>query len=386
MEATRRTGVTDAAPICWCGEKNLQPYSPAYALCATCGTLVARLGLTADEVTVRDDEHAFYGREYWLSHQTQELGIPDIARRARVDLPERCMHWLQTLLRYKPPPARVLEVGCAHGGFVALLRWAGYDATGLELSPWVVEYARQTFGVPVLQGPIEEQSVPEGSLDAVILNDVVEHLPDPQGTLAACARLLKPDGVLVVQMPSFPEGQSYEELLARKSYFLNHMDGKAQREHLNLFSPRAARLLCDRLGFGHVDFVRAMFEVYDMYFVAGRQPLVRRDPEDLARGMTEPEHRIRQAWFDLLGRVATIEADRAARLNIIQRLDAECAARLAMIEQLNAALARSRAEAGRPLKWVARRLTRLSRRTLGLLWPRTQAAGARRQPRPGDGQ
>ena len=330
-------GTERGAPVCWCGERDLQPYSPAYALCATCGTLVARLGLTASATAVHDDDQAFYGKDYWLLHQIEDLGNPDITRRARTDLADRCMHWLRTVLRYAPPPARVLEVGCAHGGFVALLRWAGYDATGLELSPWVVDYARRTFDVPVLLGPVEEQAVPEGSLDVIVLNDVVEHLPDPLATLGACARLLKPDGVMVVQMPSFPEGTTYEELKARKSHFLNHMDGKAQREHLNLFSTRAARLLFDRLGFTHTDFVRAVFDVYDMYLVTSRQPLAPHDPNALAQALaTIPEGRVKLGWLDLLAQLEPLQADRAARLDVIQRLDAECTARQDVIQRLDA--------------------------------------------------
>jgi hypothetical protein len=59
-----------AAPTCWCGNPNTRPYSPEYALCAACGTLVSRAGLAPGEVAVDDDDHAFYGREYWLSHQS----------------------------------------------------------------------------------------------------------------------------------------------------------------------------------------------------------------------------------------------------------------------------------------------------------------------------
>jgi SAM-dependent methyltransferase len=337
-----------AAPTCWCGNPNTRPYSPEYALCAACGTLVSRAGLAPGEVAVDDDDHAFYGREYWLSHQSSHLGNPDIVSRTRTDLPERCMHWLRTILRYKAPPARVLEIGCAHGGFVALLRWAGYDATGLELSPWVVEYARRTFDVPVLLGPVEGQSIEPGSLDAVVLNDVVEHLPDPVGTLRACGRLLAPDGVLLVQMPSFPEGATFDELVARKSPFLPLMVRMA-KEHVHLFSPRAARLMFERLGFPELDFVRAQYAVHDMYFVAGRRPLVRTDPEGLAQTMTATaEGRLTLAWLDLLTGLEPVQAELVARLDVIQRLDADCAARLDVIRQLEAAGA-ARLEAFRRL-------------------------------------
>ncbi|QJW99909.1 class I SAM-dependent methyltransferase [Frigoriglobus tundricola] len=373
-------------PVCWCGERGLRPFSPAYALCTTCGTLVARHGLTPEAAAVADDDRAFYGKDYWLSHQTNDLGNPDITRRARTDLSDRCMHWLRTLMGYKAPPARVLEIGCAHGGFVALLRWAGYDATGLELSPWVVDYARETFGVPVLLGPVEAQPVAEGSLDAIVLNDVVEHLPDPRATLAACARLLKPDGVLVVQMPSYPEGASFEQLRAGNSPFLHLMDGK---EHLNLFSPRAARLLFERLGFSAIEFVRAHFDVHDMYVIAGRLPLVRTDPEALARTMMTPEQRVKLAWLDLLGEVELLQADRAARLDVIQRLDAECAARLDVIQRLEGAARQARADAAAARseceRLVGELRTRaatgsLTRKLMGL--PRRAARYLKRSMRP----
>ena len=105
------------------------------------------------------------------------------------------MHWLQTLVKFKRPPAETIELGCAHGGFVALMQWAGFTARGLELSPWIVKFAEQTFGIPMLLGPIEDQPIEPASLDVIALMDVLEHLPDPVGTMAHCLRLLKPDGI-----------------------------------------------------------------------------------------------------------------------------------------------------------------------------------------------
>ncbi len=106
---------------------------------------------------VREDEAGLYGKNYYLQHLQKDYGYPDLETRARADLPERCLHWLRTVLKFVPGPgARTLELGCGHGGFVAMQRWAGLDATGLELSPWLVGKAREWFGVPVLQGRLED--------------------------------------------------------------------------------------------------------------------------------------------------------------------------------------------------------------------------------------
>jgi 2-polyprenyl-3-methyl-5-hydroxy-6-metoxy-1,4-benzoquinol methylase len=320
MEAIEKA----SAPICWCGENDLTTYSPQYLLCATCGTLVSRIGFLADKTLSRDELLALYGKDYYVDFQVLERGNPDLLRRARADLPERCLYWLRTLLLYLLPPGRILEIGCSHGGFVAMLRSIGFDAMGLELSPWVVEFARHTFGIPVLQGLLEEQSLAEQSFHAVVLNDVVEHLVDPLATLRCCARLLCPEGILVVQMPSFPEGSSYDELRDRKDLFLKLMTGEwANQHHLHLFSPRATQRLFQRLHFTSMDIVPALFP-YDQYVIASRQDLVRHAQESQdAALMATPGGRQMLALLDLDAHHQVCEQDRAERLKVIHCLDQE---------------------------------------------------------------
>lgn len=358
METTR-PGAEPRDPVCWCGEKDLHSYSQEYMHCKRCGTLVSRVGLTTDEIVVRDDPGDFYGKDYWLGHQVKDLGNPDIFHRARADLPERCLYWLRTLLNYHLPPGRVLEIGCGHGGFVAMLCSIGFEGLGLEMSPWVVEFAKKTFRVPMIQGPIEGQQLEESSFDAIVLHDVVEHLPDPLDTLGRCARLLRPDGVLLVQMPNYPEELSYRQLQSRNDRFLLHMDGKA-RQHLNLFSLRATRHLCDRLGFASLEFVPAIFD-YDQYFVACRAPLKRFGLGDRTDALTAtPGGRLIQALMDLASEHEACEADRAERLKVINHLDAAVRATRAERDALSEENRRLRASLGmlpyRTVRWLARRL------------------------------
>jgi len=292
---------------CWCGEGGLSPYSAEYGLCPACGTLVSRAGLADAQLAVRDDERDFYGKEYWLSHY-QGLHKPTIEGRARADLPVRCTHWLRTLLRYRLPPARVLELGAAHGGGVALLRWAGYDAVGLEVSPWVADFARAAFGVPMLVGPVEGQDVEPASLDAVVLYDVLEHLPDPQGTLRRCAQLLKPDGLLVIQTPQFPEGRGHEDLRAANDPFLEMMAAAMADEHLYLFSRRSVAALLGRLGFGWVRF-EPPAHVYDMYLLASRREHAAHSDAEIGAALERtPSGRMTQALLD-----ARAEVERQAQ-------------------------------------------------------------------------
>ncbi|MEH1862890.1 MAG: methyltransferase domain-containing protein [Nostoc sp.] len=308
---------------CWCGNNELKSFSPDYLVCTKCGTLVSQTGLTPEQTLVCEDSKDFYGKEYWLSHQSQDLGFPNIYQRTRLDLSERSLYWLRTLLTYKLPPARVLELGSAHGAFVALMRWAGFDATGLELSPWVVDFAQKTFNIPMLLGRVEDQQLEQQSFDAIVLYDVLEHLPNPLATMQYCFSLLKPDGIFIIQTPNYIENKTYAEMVAKNDKFMEQL---MTIEHLYLFSERAVEMFFKHLGCNTLHFKPALFD-YDMYFVVSRQPLAQNTVEQISSSLaTIPSGRMVQALFDKADEVdqfqkkwLVAEDDRAARLRVIEQ-------------------------------------------------------------------
>jgi SAM-dependent methyltransferase len=334
---------SSSAARCWCGNADLVAFSPGYLRCAACGTLlVARL--PADTVTVADEGSSLYGLNYFYDH-ARELGHPSMTERAHLDLPERCVYWLRALLRRRPPPARVLELGCASGAFVGLLTAAGYEATGLDLSPAVTAFARETFEVETVTGPLEDQPGEPGRFDAIVLMDVIEHLPDPAHTLRAAARALADDGLLLVQTPRFDPRRSLEELRAARDPFLEHLKPD---EHLVLFSPASLARLLAETGFPEVAFERAIFAHYDMFCVAGKRPvpqveegrwraaLRRSRSARIVEALVEADLR---AW-SREAHLQDIERDRAARLEVILRQGAELGdlrGRLASLEAHHAA-------------------------------------------------
>jgi 2-polyprenyl-3-methyl-5-hydroxy-6-metoxy-1,4-benzoquinol methylase len=310
---------------CWCQNTELIPFGPDYGECRACGTLVLQKSIPAEKLRVIDDDHDFYGKQYWSDHQTRDLGFPDIHARARNDLAERNLHWIRILLKYCLPPATILELGCSHGSFVALMRQAGYDAFGVEMSPWVVEYSHKTFGVPISLGPVENIERPPCSLDAIVLMDVLEHLPDPVATMAFCMKLLKPNGMMLIQTPQFREGMNHQELVGKKADFLEQLKVD---EHLYLFSDRSARELFQRLGAKHIQFEPAIFGKYDMFFAVGQLPLPHiRGAEIESTLMATPNGRFVLALLDLRKREEYLkqvfemsEIDLAARGEQIQTL------------------------------------------------------------------
>ena len=175
----------------------------------------------------------------------------------------------------------------------------------------------------MLLGPLEAQPIASGSLDVLALMDVMEHLPDPLATMGHGLKLLKSDGVAIVQTPAYPEGVSHEQLTARDDYFLNHLRGKHE-EHLFLFSRRSAREFFARLGCGFLEFEPAIFPQYDMYFVVSRVEPRRSSAEEIDAALeSTPSGRLVQALLATARQRDYYLQEATARMKVIETLAAE---------------------------------------------------------------
>jgi 2-polyprenyl-3-methyl-5-hydroxy-6-metoxy-1,4-benzoquinol methylase len=114
------------------------------------------------------------------------------------------------------PGGRLLDVGCGSGLYLHAFQRLGWEACGVEISAPVAEQARQTLGLRIFTGVLEEARFPDGHFDVVTLLHVLEHLPDPVGTLREVSRILKPEGIVVLAVPNF---RSAGALIFRSYWF-----------------------------------------------------------------------------------------------------------------------------------------------------------------------
>jgi 2-polyprenyl-3-methyl-5-hydroxy-6-metoxy-1,4-benzoquinol methylase len=96
---------------------------------------------------------------------------------------------------------RVLDVGCGTGDLLASCGRRGAIAEGLDPDPKAALEARRR-GWRVYEGTLETcRELLERSYDRIILNQVLEHIPDPVKTLERCRSLLTAKGKVVIVSP-----------------------------------------------------------------------------------------------------------------------------------------------------------------------------------------
>jgi SAM-dependent methyltransferase len=96
---------------------------------------------------------------------------------------------------------RVVDVGCATGLLVRILKDRGYAAEGVELNPLSASWGREHYGVTIHDQPLDGCPYEPESLDALLLTDVLEHTHHPPDFLREAGRLLVPGGIVLVTFP-----------------------------------------------------------------------------------------------------------------------------------------------------------------------------------------
>jgi 2-polyprenyl-3-methyl-5-hydroxy-6-metoxy-1,4-benzoquinol methylase len=157
--------------------------------CANCGHGIVQ--------QFQDDIEKLYGDEYYSSEPASPIGYHDYGLTA-----EQGVAWAASLVRILKPAGNVLDVGCADGRALQLLG-DGYNRFGIELNEGMADRARQA-GVEIIARNLFDSRVRElhaGSFDVVLSIAVFEHVADFRDAFRAAIGLLKPDGVLIFEVP-----------------------------------------------------------------------------------------------------------------------------------------------------------------------------------------
>ena len=204
--------------------------------CSVCG--VGR----AD--TTNFDPAAYYTDAYFEGGQAD--GYADYAGSEAV-LRREFRATVEHLGRFVPR-GRLLEIGCAYGFFLLEAR-RRFDVSGIEIAEGAVRFCHGRGLADVRHGVLDEETVRNlPSMDAIVLLDVIEHLPDPNDAFRLLASKLKPKGVLMLTTGD------WSSVVARITG--PHWRLMTPPQHSFYFTPKSLRILGERHGLATVEIGR----------------------------------------------------------------------------------------------------------------------------------
>jgi len=209
-----------------------------------------------------------YGTYYFIGSddtdsRERKLRIKQLTAQMYLDMIERYLSGLSKLTNSR---GALLEVGSGQGEFLSEALNRGYSVTGVEYSHDACESARVTLSAQnpardkfrIEQGALEAVNLTPASFDLCVMNDVIEHVREPQKTLARVRELLKPGGVIFIATPSL---NSWSAKLMG-SLWMEYKD-----EHLFFFSNSSLTRILEQNGFKLVA-LKPGYKVLTLEYVA----------------------------------------------------------------------------------------------------------------------
>lgn len=206
--------------------------------CRYCG--LARLSKFPTTAALSD---YYAGQAYLSEYAAAGISMVTEDKEVQEALHQR-LAYLQSL---RSAHGRLLDIGASTGTFLSMARQSGWEVSGVELGDDGVRVARERHGIDLHHGAIETAPFAADSFDVIHASHVLEHLSEPQIFLGHVHRLLKPGGVIAIEVPS-ELGDMFswiqQSILRRPP-----VTAPVPSPHLFFYTPRSLELLLRQSGF-----------------------------------------------------------------------------------------------------------------------------------------
>lgn len=109
------------------------------------------------------------------------------------------LDWIESYIKN----GKILDIGCASGGFLKIARSRGWETYGVEISEEASNIAREKHKLNVITGKLSDTCFDNEFFDVVTAGDVLEHVEDPKSFLFEINRILKKGGMVYIAVPDF---------------------------------------------------------------------------------------------------------------------------------------------------------------------------------------
>ena len=147
---------------------------------------------------------------------------------------------------------RLLDIGAGRGEMLKAATARGWKAVGLEPASGFARFAREYSGAEVIEARLEERPFEENSFDVVTLGAVLEHVFNPVEVLREINRVLRPGGILWLDVPNeagafYRMGNLYQRLRGRD--WVVNLSPTFPPYHVFGFTRKSVRSLAKLTGF-----------------------------------------------------------------------------------------------------------------------------------------
>jgi 2-polyprenyl-3-methyl-5-hydroxy-6-metoxy-1,4-benzoquinol methylase len=116
---------------------------------------------------------------------------------------QKTFKWLKNYsMQNKNTKMRLLEIGCADGSFSELLKSLNFTVTGIDVSTEMIKLAKLKGITAFTHDVSNKLPFADGSFQAVVATEVIEHLYDTDFFLSECWRVLSSNGVIILTTPN----------------------------------------------------------------------------------------------------------------------------------------------------------------------------------------
>jgi SAM-dependent methyltransferase len=144
------------------------------------------------------DARQFYEEAYRVSYKNTYTPKPKhVLRAGKVALSR-----FEKIRQLLPESKTMLDVGTGGGEFAYLLKLLGHTVSGVEPNRGYADYSIKEYDLAVQVGFVQDRTFPPESFEVITIWHVLEHTEDPGAVLAQLRTWMKPDGMLVVEVPN----------------------------------------------------------------------------------------------------------------------------------------------------------------------------------------
>lgn len=229
--------------LCETGKAKLYFYKLGYTIlrCPSCSLLT---------LDFHEDYNSFIHSYYQKGYFTGDKKIRAYANYAqdKPNISKNAKNILQKIKKIKSS-GNILDVGCAMGFFMEVAEQQGFKVYGIEVSTYAAAFSQKLFKNRVFLGAVEDFPQKRSAVfefknttfDVIILSDLIEHVKDPVSVLKDLKKVLKKDGVIVLQTGD--TDSFWARLMGKNWHFY------APPQHLYFFSKNTLTKVLEKAGY-----------------------------------------------------------------------------------------------------------------------------------------